>query len=356
MSRPAEALWETLLAAGLVKGVAPAADRIESPWYVKGLLAFSGWLAALFLLGFVGVGFQFIMESGLASLITGGVLMGAAYAVLRVPQNEFLGHLALAMSIAGQALAVWAFYEMLDTHGAPLWALVALMEVLLAGIMPNFVHRVLSAYAAALALAMTLASLRLPHLVQGLVMPLAAWQWLNAFRYPNYMRYMRAIGYGLVIALIQLTGMTLFFREGMGWLIGYGPGDALLPPWPGEAATGAVMLYVVWKLLRRSGLRPAEPFALATLLGTLLFCGVSLEAHGIAVGMTIILLGFAGGNRVLLGLGVAALLFYISSYYYLLDTTLLAKSGTLLMVGMVLLAVRRVLLAVAARPREVDDG
>jgi len=356
MSRPAEPLWETLLAAGLVQGEAPTAERIESPWYVKGLLAFSGWLAALFLLGFIGVGFQFVMESGPASFITGGLMMGAAYAVLRVPQNEFLEHLALAMSIAGQALAVWAFYEMLDTQGAPLWALVALLEILLAVVMPNFVHRVLSTYAAAATLAMTLACLRLPYAAQGIVMLLAAWLWLNVFRYPRHMRRMRAMGYGLIIALIQLAGMTLFFRESLDWLIDYGNRDALLPPWPGEAATGAVMLCVVWKLLRRHGVNPAEPFALAALLGTLLFCGVSLEAHGIAVGMTIILLGFAGGNRVLLGLGVAALLFYISSYYYLLDTTLLAKSGTLLMVGMVLLAVRRVLLAVAARPREVDDG
>ena len=42
----------------------------------------------------------------------------------------------------------------------------------------------------------------------------------------------------------------------------------------------------------------------------------------------------------LLGLGIASLLFYISSYYYLLDATLFAKAQTLLIVGLVLLAVR----------------
>ena len=41
MSRPAEQLWETLLQAGLVDGGAPATDTIESPWYVKAILAFS---------------------------------------------------------------------------------------------------------------------------------------------------------------------------------------------------------------------------------------------------------------------------------------------------------------------------
>ena len=74
----------------------------------------------------------------------------------------------------------------------------------------------------------------------------------------------------------------------------------------GELATGAVMLYVVGKLLQRLGMRLTDPLAMTTLLSTILFCGVALEARGITAGMTIILLGFAGGNRVLLGLGIAA--------------------------------------------------
>ncbi len=134
------------------------------------------------------------------------------------------------------------------------------------------------------------------------------------------------------------------------------PNEALVPSWLGELATGAVMLYVVWKLLQRLGLRLTDPFAMTALLSTMLFCGVSLEARGITAGMTIILLGFAGGNRVLLGLGIAALLFYMSSYYYLLETTLLLKSGTLLMVGVVLLSVRWLMLHVASRPKEASDG
>lgn len=356
MSRPGEPLWETLLEAGLVQGDAPATDTIESPWYVKALLAFSGWLAAMFLLGFVGVGFRFIMESGLASLITGGVMMSAAYAVLRIPKNEFVEHLALAMSIAGQALAVWAFYEMLDTHGALLWALVALLQVLLALVMPNDVHRVWSSYAAAITFSMTLASMRAPYMAEGLVMLLTAWIWLNEFGYPHYMRRMRAVGYGLVIALIQLTGTLLFGHETLRWLAETSAVGEWVPPWVGEILAGAVMVYVVWKLLQRLGMRLAEPFAMATLLSTILFCGVSLEARGITAGMTIVLLGFAGGNRVLQGLGLASLLFYISSYYYLLETTLLFKSGTLLMVGAVLLAVRWLMLHVASRQKEAANG
>ena len=63
-----------------------------------------------------------------------------------------------------------------------------------------------------------------------------------------------------------------------------------------------------------------------------------MEVLGLTAGMVIMLLGFAGA-RVLLGLDIVSLLFYLSSYYYLLDATLLVKSGTLLLVGVVLLLV-----------------
>jgi uncharacterized membrane protein len=54
-------------------------------------------------------------------------------------------------------------------------------------------------------------------------------------------------------------------------------------------------------------------------------------------------LGFANGNRVLLGLGLLGLVTFVSSYYYRLDVTLLAKSGYLAAAGVALLVVRQAL-------------
>jgi uncharacterized membrane protein len=50
--------------------------------------------------------------------------------------------------------------------------------------------------------------------------------------------------------------------------------------------------------------------------------------------------GFANGNRVLIGLGIAALVGYLSHYYYSLQATLLEKSVLLMCTGLVLLAAR----------------
>lgn len=68
------------------------------------------------------------------------------------------------------------------------------------------------------------------------------------------------------------------------------------------------------------------------------------------------LLGFASSNRVLLGLGVTSLLFYISSYYYTLEATLLVKSRTLLIVGLLLLAARWLMTRVIAPASEARHG
>jgi hypothetical protein len=101
-------LWAKLRRAGVVQGPPHEPEAPAPPWYVKALLAFSGWLAAIFLFGFVAVGFHFIAESALASLISGGVLIAAAYGLLRAGNNPFVEHLALAVSLAGQAWVVWA--------------------------------------------------------------------------------------------------------------------------------------------------------------------------------------------------------------------------------------------------------
>jgi uncharacterized membrane protein len=52
----------------------------------------------------------------------------------------------------------------------------------------------------------------------------------------------------------------------------------------------------------------------------------------------VMMLGYAAGARVLLGIGVIALLAWLSHYYYSLQATLLAKSGVLAASGAALIA------------------
>lgn len=356
MSRQTEQMWEILLQAGLTEGAAPETGKLESPWYVKVLLAFSGWLAALFLLGFIGMGFRFVFKNSAAAFIIGGMMIGGAFTILRIPKNEFIEHLALAVSLAGQALVVVAIFKISNRNAEIAWLLVALLQVLLAVVMPSFVHRVFSSFVAAFALSMTLTIMGWPYVVCGVVMLLAAWCWLNEFRYPRQMRKMRAIGYGLVLALIPLKGTALFGYRTMGWRFSQNQSELWAKAWIGEVLIGVVTVYVVWHLLQRYGQAISERLSITALLGTLLLCVVSIKVQGITVGMVIMLLGFAGANRVLLSLGIVSLLFYISSYYYLLDATLLAKSLTLLIVGLVLLIIRWLMLRILPVKKEAQNA
>lgn len=342
MNQPSQPIWATLQQAGLVQGDAPLTDKLESPWYVKFLLAFSGWFASLFLLGFLGVGFEAIFKNNIACGITGGLMIAGAYAILRIPKNEFFEHVALAVSLAGQALIAWGLFDGLNDKVA--WIFVALVQVVLAVVMPNFVHRVFSSFIAAFSFSMFLYAFGAPYIFSSIVMFIAAWLWLHEFQYPKHTRKIHAIGYGTVLGLIQLKGVALFSFNPTGWHMVKTNTELWIQPWMAEVLAGAVMIYVVWQLLQRLGHRLPEPLAITALVCTVILSSVSIEAPGITVGIMILLLGFAGSNRVLMGLGIVSLLFYISSYYYLLDATLLVKAQTLFVTGIVLLLVRWVML------------
>ncbi len=351
MNQPSQPIWEMLQQAGLVQGDAPPTESLESPWYVKALLAFSGWFASLFLLGFLGAGFGAILRGGIASAITGSLLIAGAYAILRIPKNEFFEHLALAVSLAGQALIAYSLLDSLSDKGA--WFIFALAQVALAIVMPNFVHRFFSSYIAAFSFSMFFYTIGVPYIFSSILMFIAAWLWLNEFRFPKYVRIFHAIGYGTILGLIQIKGGALFGLNPTEWQMGKANTELWVQPWMDEVLAGAVMIYVVWQLLQRLGHRLPEPLVIITMVCTIILSAVSIEAPGITVGMMILLLGFAGSNRVLMGLGIVSLLFFISSYYYLLDATLFAKAQTLLVTGLVLLLIRWVMLKMI-RQQEVS--
>ncbi len=307
-SNPALALWQDLTEAGIVHGDFPVGS-IGSPWYVKILLGFSGWLAALFLLGFFAVGLEQLLASKPASLVSGGILLVIAFFMLRRQQrNPFVGQLALAFSLAGQGLVVWTLVESLGEQAASTWFLVALFEVVLAWVMPDFVHRVFSAFAVGISLSVMLALQREPHLQPALLFAVVCGLWLQELRFPALMSRVVPFAYGLTLALLCTKTVLLLLVDLASELRREQIEFMWILPWMGEALCALVTLGVVWVLLRRNHLAPLEPAFIAAMVAALVLCGISQEARGITIGLTLLLLGYAGANRVLFGLGVLALL------------------------------------------------
>ncbi|WP_285163395.1 DUF4401 domain-containing protein [Shewanella goraebulensis] len=342
-------LWQTLLQHGVVTGEQPAKAEVTSPWFVKLLLAFSGWIAALFFLGFLAIGMEFIFDNDQGALIVGAMLTAGAYALFKLNKNEFIEHLSLALSFTGQLLIVYGFIQHFDDDTC--WLLATMLQFSLMIIMPNDIHRFCSALFAACCFIVTLAVFQLPFIAASILLLLACWLWLHEFEgkannpilnrfLSGVLQHKRPIAYGVLLApLLQ----TCFISFHYGWyeLIAseFVFNESLTAPWMGDVLLALVSLYVVWQILNRHQELPLKVRS-AILVTSLIISGLSFEAHGINVGLLIIVLGFSASNRLLIGLGIIALVTFMSAYYYFLHFSLLEKSFILMLMGLFLLFLR----------------
>jgi uncharacterized membrane protein len=340
----AASLWKRLAQAGLVEGEPPADADAESPWFVRTMLGIAGWIGAVFLLGFVGTAFTLIMKSAGASAVLGALTCAGATVLYRVkPKGDFINQFAFAVSLAGQALVCFGLGQMMTSEISAVAILVALVEVILFLLIPNFLHRVWTALAGASAFTIALNMSGFYFYTQAIVFAAFSWVWVNEFNFPERSAQMRALGYGLVLLVIsnlaagssaEMLSTEWMFRDRSS------PIGGVFAWWIGSALVGAIAIWVIWKLLERQGVGLSSPSGRAGLAGAILVALVSLKAPGIGVTVTILLLGFANGNRVLAGLGILSLVGYWSYYYYSLQATLLQKSALLFCTGIVLIVAR----------------
>jgi len=337
-----EALWGRLRDAGLVEGEPPAVAESRSPWYVRVMLGIAGWIGALFLLAFVGVGFAFVMRSATAAFVVGAaVCAGAALLFRAAPKIDFVSQFGLAVSLAGQALMVSGLMQWFGRSFTAAALAIALQQALLFVLVPNFIHRVWTSWTGAYAAVYALGHAGLQTFAPAAVTFGFLWPWLAEFDQPRRGELLRAAGYGLALAAVQTAVMhgSLWAM----WLADLGGRPAIggeTMPWLGNLASGLVLVWAVLRLLKREGVGLDAAHGRMTLAGAGILALISLKAPGVGPAAAILVVGFANGNRVLAGLGIIALLGYLSHYYYALHATLLEKSALLAGAGLVLLAAR----------------
>lgn len=337
-----QTLWARLRDAGLVEGEAPGVAESRSPWFVRVMQGIAGWIGALFLLAFVGVGFTFVVKSASVAFVVGaGICAGAALMFRAIPRSDFMGQFGLALSLAGQALMIFALMQWFGHSFTAAALAIALQQALLFVLVPNFIHRVWTSWTGAYAAVYALGNAGLHAFAPAAVTFGFLWPWVAEFDHPRRGELLRAAGYGLALAAVQTAVMhgTLWTV----WLAGLGGsealgGEALLRL--GNLASGLVLIWAVLRLLKREGVGLGAGHGRIALAGAGLLALISLEAPGVGPAVAILVVGFANGNRVLAGLGILALLGYLSHYYYALHATLLEKSALLAGAGLVLLAAR----------------
>jgi hypothetical protein len=337
-----EDLWTKLRGAGLAEGEMPAAGEARAPWFVRLMLGIAGWIGALFLLGFVGVAFVFVMKSSIASFIVGAGACALSVVIFRAaPKSDFIAQFGLAVSLAGQALMVFGAAQWFERSLTGIALYIALQQALLFVLVPNFVHRLWAAWTCALAAIYAMLGAGLYAFTPAAATAVFVWAALSEFRLARHGEMLRAAVHGLAITAVMAAVMHGHLLGGL--LFGHGPrafdlGQAGV--WLGRIASLAVLVWAVLMLLRREGLALASGQGRVGLAAALILGLASFKAPGVGPATAILIVGYANADRVLTGLGVVALLGYLSHYYYSLQATLLEKSALLAAAGAALLIAR----------------
>jgi Domain of unknown function (DUF4401) len=304
-----------------ISNAAPVAPA--RPWYIGLLLGVSGWLAGGFLLVFVAMLFH--PDSAGAAAFSGTVLLAAAWGLFKADRDgAFTSQLALALSFAGQCLVLFAMTE--HSHApAGVASAACVLQLAMLALMPNRLHRLMSALFAVIAWAL-------------------AWRfglfgepsWSGASGTSGTAASLPAALAGWAVTWVPLGAtLVLLIRHEPAWIArGWAP--VLRPALTGLVVgiAFATLLSYPLESLQWWGNTPVRTDWLA--LWPLLSAGAALAALAAA---------FALGSRALMGACIVATLLHVSHFYYALGTSLLFKSLLMLLMGAALLLTARWLAA-----------
>lgn len=332
-------LWRRLRDAKLVTGDMPPLHdaAAESSCAIRILLGLAGWLAALFLFGFFALAISDLLTNEVGMLTLGTVLCVAAMLLFRLrTTHEFVQQFGLAVALAGHSLLWLGLYDIYDRNRIGAFLSMAALELALVALLPNFLHRVLATIAAGCFGYLALAQLGYPGLGIAFVALLFVVLWLNEARWLHRAALLEPVGIALALLLVILSSGFYQFD----W---FGSLRHPRAAWGGYITmivVGAIFLTAVIKLLLQARVPLGSSTGIATLVGALLLALLCARAPGLLPALLVLLVGFARGHRHIWLLGILALLFAGSHYYYSLDYNLLVKSGVLAATGAALLIAR----------------
>ena len=332
-----------------------AATTARSPWFISLFFGFSGMLASLFFIGFLTLLLNStdLLDSTLAVFIIGATLSvigGLLFYNAHSHHSPFWHSLAFAMTLAGQGYIAFALLasEIVEPLNI---LLLLLVQLLMTVVIANFIYRLLSATLALSCLLYLLMDYHLSEVSLGLLAlitsvahlqryTLAAFvptQWRGSF-----FDIIDAIGYASAYVLLNISVYFIateygnsFNNYGQAFSYNYYLAQGLLT---------LASLYAAYLMLKRYQVKLLSAAGLLISAAIIILGVISIYVSGLLATSLIIIIATANSQRVLLGLGIIALVGYIFWYYYQLDTSLLVKSASMLVIGMALLLLRWLLL------------
>ena len=338
-----------------------AQSEARSPWFISLFFGMSGILASLFFIGFLTLILDNtgLLDSTLAVFIIGGILSvigGFLFYNARIRHSPFWNSLAFAITLAGQGYIAYALLA--SEIAEPLnIMLLLLVQLLMTVAIPNFIYRLLSATLALSCLFYLLNYYHLSEISLGLLALITSVTHLQRYTLAafiptkwrmNALEITNAIGYASAYVLLSVSVYFIAAEYGNSFanfnsLDSYGEAFSY-NYYLAQGLLTLASLYAAYLILKRYQVKLRSTAGLLISAAIVLLGIMSIYVSGLLATSLIIIIATANSQRVLLGLGVIASVGYIFWYYYQLDTSLLVKSASMLVIGIALLLLRWLLI------------
>ena len=335
-----------------------AQSEARSPWFISLFFGMSGILASLFFIGFLSLLLDNtgLLDSTLAVFIIGGILSvigGFLFYNARIRHSPFWNSLAFAITLAGQGYIAYALLASEITEPLNI-VLLLLVQLLMTVVIPNFIYRLLSATLALSCLFYLLNYYHLSEVSLGLLALTTSVTHLQRYRLAafiptkwrmNALEITNAIGYASAYVLLSVSVYFIAAEYGNSFdsLDSYGEAFSY-NYYLAQGLLTLASLYAAYLILKRYQVKLRSTAGLLISAAIVLLGIMSIYVSGLLATSLIIIIATANSQRVLLGLGVIASVGYIFWYYYQLDTSLLVKSASMLVIGIALLLLRWLLI------------
>lgn len=330
------------------------AAAAHSPWFISLLFGFSGVFASLFFIGFLTLllGSTGLLDSTLAVFIIGAlisVIGGCLFYNARIRHSPFWSSLAFAITLAGQGYIAYALLA--SEMAEPLNILLLLLvQLFMTVVLPNFIYRLLSATLALVCLFYLLTYYHLSEVSLGLLALITSVAHLQRYTLAAFISHKwrarffdisRAIGYAsaYILLLVSVYFIAAEYGNSLDNLNSYGEAFSY-NYYLAQGLLTLASLYAAYLILKRYHIKLLSTAGLLISAAIIILGVASIYVSGLLATSLIIIIATANSQRVLLGLGIIALVGYIFWYYYQLDTSLLLKSASMLVIAIALLLLR----------------
>lgn len=319
-----------------------------TPWWLATLQALAAWLASLFMLAAFYVPVLMIGDSPTTRGLGGLLLAGVAIHLFR-RDGVFVGQVALAFSLAAQALVVSAlagdFFDF-DTDHRVIAAFGAVVALIMMIPRSTPTHRTTCALVAMVFGAVASFNPEQLAIQASVVCAGSAGLWLTRCRWAAkpYGVHLKAIANAASLLALPAAWLLPAF-SGSGFVISplfrslaNSPSGAW--HWMFSLCVGMVTLATIFHLTRDLRL-PTRVVALACALG---LAFAAQFAPGLIFALSLFVAAFQACHRPWAGVALLCAVLYLSEFYYNLQVTLLVKAAALAACGLLLLVLRQWLL------------